>query len=127
MASKTRENYFAQYKSTNRWKSNREARLLRALQRNPENAAQIEAAIGNMVYRRQTPTTPQWSHTMIREAKLFKEFCGSAPIQCWSSNPKVREAALAKLGRDWTQVTFPEGKVDFSLMYRIANPAGPRK
>jgi hypothetical protein len=127
MASKTRENYFAQYKSTNRWKSNREARLLRALQRNPENAAQIEAAIGNMVYRRQTPTTPQWSHTMIREAKLFKEFCGSAPIQCWSSNPKVREAALAKLGRDWTQVTLPEGKVDFSLMYRIANPAGPRK
>ena len=127
MASKTRENYFAQYKSTNRWKSNREIKLLRELKRNPQNAAQIEAAIGNMVYRRQTPQTPQWSHTMIREAKLFKEFCGSAPIQCWSSNPKVREAALAKLGRDWSQTALPEGKVDFSLMYRIANPAGPRK
>lgn len=127
MASKTRENYFAQYKSTNRWKSNREARLLRELKRNPGNAAQIEAAIGNLVYRRQTPTTPQWSHTMIREAKLFKEFCGSAPIQCWSSNPKAREAALAKLGRDWSQVALPQGKVDFSLAYRIANPAGPRR
>lgn len=127
MASKTRENYFATYKSSSRWKSNRELKLLRELKRNPGNAAQIEAAIGNMVYRRQTPTTPQWSHTMIREAKLFKEFCGSAPIQCWSSNPKVREAALAKLGRDFSQLQLAEGKVDFSIMYRIANPAGPRK
>ena len=127
MASKTRENYFAQYKSSQKWKANREAKLLRQLKLQPGNSEQIEAAIGNLVYRRQTPQNPQWSHTMIREAKLFKEFSGSAPIQCWSSNPKIREVAIAKLGRDWSQHVLPEGKVDFSLAYRIANPAGPRK
>ena len=55
MASKTRENYFAQYKSSQKWKANREAKLLRQLKLQPGNSEQIEAAIGNLVYRRQTP------------------------------------------------------------------------
>ena len=127
MASKTRENYFAQYKSSQKWKANREAKLLRQLKLQPGNSEQIEAAIGNLVYRRQTPQTPTWSHTMIREAKLFKEFSGSAPIECWSSNAQIKANALAKLGKDFSQVELPQGKVDFSIGYRIANPVGPRK
>lgn len=127
MASKTRENYFAQYKSSQKWKANREAKLLRQLKLQPGNAEQIEKAMGNLVYRRQTPQTPTWSHTMIREAKLFKEFSGSAPIECWSSNAQVKANALAKLGKDFSQVELPQGKVDFSIGYRIANPVGPNK
>lgn len=127
MASKARENYFAHYKSSMKWKTNREARLLRALNRSPGNQEQIETALSVMVYRRKTPNAPQWSSTMRKQAALLKEFCGSAPIACWSSNPKVREAAFARLGRDWSQHKLPEGKVDFSLAARAVHPAGPRK
>jgi hypothetical protein len=124
MASKNREAYFSSYQSQQKWKSNRELKLLRQLKLFPENSAQIEAAIGNMVYRRKTPGTPVWTKTMRRQAQLLREFCGSGPVECFSSNPKVKEAAMAKLGKDFSQINLPEGKVDFSIGYRIANPAG---
>jgi hypothetical protein len=116
MTSKAREAYYSNYKSQNKWKSNREARLLRELKRNPNNSAQIEEAIANLKYRRKTPTTQMWSKGNIAKAKLLKEFSGSAPIACFSSNDKIAAEAIAKLHRN--QHILPEGKVDFSLAAR---------
>lgn len=128
MASKTRESYFSSYQSQQIWKRNREAKLLRQLKLFPENAAQIEAAIGNLVYRRKTPNVSVWTKTMRKQAQMFRKFCGKSDMNCFSSNPKVQAEAMAKLGsgRDYSQLNLPDGKVDFSIGYRIANPAGSR-
>lgn len=112
--SKSQDNYLSAYKSQNKWKSNREARLLRELKRNPNNAKQIEEAIANLKYRRKTPNTQMWSKSQIRTAKLFKEFTGKAPIACFSSNAQIANAALASLFRTH-HAKLPEGKVSFAL------------
>lgn len=127
MASKNREAYFSNYKSQSRWKSNREAKLLRQLELQPGNSKQIELAMSNMVYRRQTPQNPMWTSSIRKVAQLFKQFSGSAPHACFSSNPKVAQDAVAKLARVFNNGAVPQGKVDFSIGYRIANPAGPRR
>jgi hypothetical protein len=118
MTSKAREAYYSSYKSQNKWKSNREARLLRELKRSPNNAKQIEDAIANLSYRRKTPTTPTWSHSQIAMAKILKEFGGSAPLACFSSNESVARDAIAKVFKDHSSTKLPEGKVDFSLAAR---------
>ena len=65
---------------------------------------------------RQKPKTPYWSHTMIREAKLFKEFTGSVNLAIFSSTESVRaNARLHSTRKDWSQVKLPQGKVDFSI------------
>lgn len=126
MASKNREAYFSNYKSQMRWKANREAKLLRQLKLQPGNEKQIELAIANMVYRRYTPKGRVWTSTMRKEAQLLKQFCGSAPLACWSSNPKIKFEAIAKLTKDFGGRELPTGKVDFSLGERAVNPAGSR-
>lgn len=127
MASKNREAYFSNYKSQMRWKANREAKLMRQLKLQPGNEKQIELAIGNMVYRRCTPKGRVWTSTMRKEAQLLKQFSGSAPLACWSSNPKVRAEAVSRLAKDFGGRELPTGKVDFSLGYRASNPTGLRK
>lgn len=116
--SKGREAYFSSYKSQNKWKSNREARLMRELKRQPNNEAQISEALANLKYRRKTPTNQVWSASMIATAKLLKEFSGSAPIECFSSNAKVASDAIAGLHRKHDEKSLPQGKVDFSLAAR---------
>ena len=70
--SKSRQAYYSLYKASNRWKTNRERKLLRALKRNPNNK-QIEQALNNISYRRKTPgITGKWSSTRIMEAQLMK-------------------------------------------------------
>lgn len=116
--SKNRQNAYAAYKAVNRWKTNREAKLLRALKANPNNL-QIEAAIKNISYRRRTPKASFWSHSTKKSAQMIKEFCGSCPHTVFSSNKVVAIAALANLGRD----SLPKGEkhnkpVDFSIKGR---------
>ncbi len=111
--SKAKEAYYSNYKAQSRWKANRLKKLERELKRNPANAAQIEEAMANVAYRRKTPSNPVWSKSMIATAKILKEFSGSAPIACFSSNKKVANDAIAALHR--THDKLPEGKVDFSL------------
>jgi hypothetical protein len=72
--SKAQESRAAAYKAEKRWEKNRKRKLLRALKRDPNNAEQINAAIGNMVYRRSTPTKPAWTSTSRRLAVLNKKF-----------------------------------------------------
>jgi hypothetical protein len=114
--SKSQTQYYAVYKSTSRWASNRKRRLTKLMKAQPKNAEQIKQAIDNMVYRRKTPQSSIWSSTNIRIARILKQFCGKAPHECFSSNPQVQAAALqcpnpASRG----QKRVPPERVSFSL------------
>lgn len=96
-----------------RTQANRKRRLQRTLKSQPDNV-QVQNALLETGRARRAPTTPQWSHSAIRLAKLFKEFSGRAPKELFSSNPKVAQAALAVPStKQFTDL--PQGKVDFSL------------
>lgn len=116
--SKTSEGNAASYKSSRRWESNRKRKLERVLKEQPENQ-QIKDALKNMVYRRKTPTTPQWSASWIRVAKLFKEFTGKFDRNIMNSNPKVAAEAmqLSRKNRDYTPAVGKD-KSMFSLLCR---------
>lgn len=95
--SKSKQGYQSAYKATNKWKTNRLKKLERALKRSPGNAEQIQAAMANVSYRRGTPTTPQWSASQIRTAKLLKKFCKHVPKEVFSSNHIVSGDTLRTL------------------------------
>lgn len=96
-----------------RTQANRKRRLERTLKSQPNNT-QVQNALLEVGRQRKAPTTPQWSHTAIRLAKLFKEFTGRAPKELFSSNPKVAQAALTTPSTKLF-VNLPQGKVDFTL------------
>lgn len=119
MASKSQDGYYSQYKAAQKWKSNREAKLLKQLKLQPNNATQIEAAMGNISYRRKKPETSIWSSSNRRVAQLLKEFCGRCPHAVFSSNQKLAAEVLQNLWRDPKPHELPQGKVDFSLGARL--------
>lgn len=120
--SKSQEAYYAMYKTSQRWKTNRERRLKKLLSRNPNNK-QIEQAIKDLSYRRKTPgTVGSWSKTSINIAKLFKLFVGRVDKDIFSSNPKVQATALTLHGN--RKLKVPEGKVDFTLAARAHDKRG---
>lgn len=96
-----------------RTQANRKRRLLRTLKAQPNNI-QVQNALLDTGTKRKAPVTSQWSHSAIRLAKLFKEFCGRAPKELFSNNPKVQQAAQSV---PYTRVftNLPQGKVDFSI------------
>lgn len=96
-----------------RTQANRKRRLERTLKSQPNNT-QVQDALGTPGRQRKAPVTPQWSHTAIRLAKLFKEFTGRAPKELFSSNPKVVQAALSTPSTK-VFVNLPQSKVDFSI------------
>lgn len=96
-----------------RTQANRKRRLQRTLKSQPNNT-QVQNALLEVGRQRKAPVTPQWSHTAIRLAKLFKEFTGRAPKELFSSNPKVAQAALTTPSTKQF-LNLPQGKVDFSL------------
>lgn len=111
------------YKSSNRWKTNRERKLKRALREQPNNE-QIALALKDIRWRRTTPgKAGAWSKTNKRIAKLFKEFTGRASHDLFSSNPKVQAAALMAHGpRQFLPMLDHLGrekKVSFALGARI--------
>ena len=74
---------------------------------------------------RKKPKNPYWSHTMIREAKLFKEFTGHVDLAIFSSTESVRaNARLHSTRKDWSQVKLPQGKVSFTLGARVHDKYG---
>lgn len=96
-----------------RTQANRKRRLQRTLKAQPNNT-QVQNALQETGRQRKAPVTPQWSHTAIRLAKLFKEFTGRAPKELFSSNPKVQQSALSTPNtREF--VNLPKGKPDFTL------------
>ncbi len=96
--SKGRQNTYAGYKASMKWKANREAKLRKLIKLNPGNL-ELVAALKNVSYRRKTPKAPFWSHDMKRAAKVLKEFCGECPAIVFSSNQKLASEALRNLGK----------------------------
>lgn len=96
-----------------RTQANRKRRLQKLLKTQPNNK-QLQNAVLETGRVRTKPTTPQWSHSAIRLAKLFKWFRGSAPKELFSNNPKVQQAALS-MPSTKQFVNLPQGKVDFSI------------
>ncbi len=90
--SKTAENYFAQYKANKRWETNRKRKLAKVLKEQPNNL-QVKNAMSGMVYRRKTPTTPQWSASAKRIAQMYKQFTGLFHKDILSTDPKLQLAA----------------------------------
>jgi hypothetical protein len=99
-----------------RTQANRKRRLERTLRAQPNNK-QVQLALLDTGTKRKAPNSPQWSHSAIRLAKLFKEFTGRAPKELFSSNPKVQQAAMT-VPSTRVFVNLPQGKVDFSLAAR---------
>lgn len=117
-SSKSQEGYYSSYKSSQKWKSNRERRLLKLMKEHPNNK-QIPEALANLKYRRRKPDTRMWSKTNKRLAQLIKKFTGSCPHAVFSSNPKVAEAAMASLRNTFDERKMPQGKVSFKLGDRV--------
>ena len=121
-AGKSYQGYYANYKTSSRWKLNRERRLKKLLALQPENE-QIKQAINNLHYRRKNPAgTDTWSKTNIRIARLFKLFSGRAIHSLFSSNPKTQAEALSTSSK--RQFSSPPGKVDFTLAGRAHDKWG---
>lgn len=120
--SKGQEGYYASYKASNKQAKNRKIKLERQLKKQPNNE-QVALALKNIMYRRKTPTTSVWSHSMIRQAKLIKEFTGYFNPNIFNSNPKVAAEALATLptrNKDFKQDTSsPQYKHMFSIGARV--------
>jgi hypothetical protein len=118
-SSKGKQTQYDLYKSKQTWKHNRERKLLRALQKNPGNAKQIEAAIKNITYRRKTPKASIWTKTKIKTAQLVKFACGSCPHDIFSSNTKLADQSLASLRSTFDPKTLGDLKVSFKLGDRL--------
>lgn len=99
-----------------RTQANRKRRLERTLKAQPNNK-QVQLALLDTGTKRKAPNSPQWSHTAIRLAKLFKEFSGRAPKELFSNNPKVQQAAMS-VPSTKLFINLPQGKVDFSIAAR---------
>lgn len=106
-----------------RTQANRKRRLERTVKQQPNNQ-QLVRALGEVGRQRKTPTNPQWSHSAIRIAKLFKEFTGRASVDLFSSNPKIQAQALQYFDPDREWTNLPQGKVSFSLAARAHNQYG---
>lgn len=121
-AGKSYQGYYASYKSTSRWRLNRERRLNKLLKQQPDNE-EIKLAIKNIAYRRTNRQGKSiWSKTNIHTARLFKLFCGQAPHSLFSSNQKTQADALSI--RMKSQPTPQQGKVNFSLAARAHDKWG---
>ena len=96
-----------------RTQANRKRRLEKLLKSQPNNI-QVQNALLDTKSKRKAPINPQWSHSDIRLAKLFKEFSGRAPKELFSSNPKVQQAAMS-VPSTRVYINLPQGKVDFTI------------
>lgn len=112
-------------KPVSRYSINRRKRLERTLKRQPNNEQVKLALTDDKPSSRKTPNSSYWSHSMIREAKLFKEFTGRVDLNIFSSTDSVRgNARLHSTRQDWSQVKLPEGKVSFTLGARAHDAMG---
>lgn len=100
--SKNRQNTYAAYKASMKWKTNREAKLRKLIKQNPNNM-ELVAALKNVSYRRKTPKASFWSHSMKRTAEVLKQFCGRCPHAVFSSNKVVASDTLRNLSKDITR------------------------
>lgn len=115
--SKGRQNAYALYKSTQRWKTNRENKLRKLIKENPNNL-QLVQALKNVSYRRRKPKAQFWTHSMKRTAAVIKQYCGSCPLAVFNSNPIVASDALRTAGRTKVVAQKSKNVVSFSIKDR---------
>lgn len=117
--SKSKEAYYASYKSGNKHAKNRKEKLERLLKKQPNNE-QIKQALKDIKYRRKTPNSPFWSHSMIRTAKILKEFTGNFDPNIFNSNPKIASEALSSLrSRNCKNAKHTPDRYMFSIGARV--------
>jgi hypothetical protein len=124
--SRSNEAYFARYKQSGLYAANRKARLAAQLIKQPNNK-QLELAIKNISsYRRKTPTTPYWSHTMIATAKMLKSFTGAFSKNVFSAKPDEADAAkrLRNPNIFSKSVTTKSKYSDYSIAVRAHDKTG---
>ena len=102
--------------------ANRKRRLERTIKAQPNNE-QAKLALKDSKSKRKAPITPYWTHTMIREAKMFKLFTGKMDINIFSSNEVTRANARLHLHGD-SDLKVPTGKVNFTLGARAHDGQG---
>lgn len=107
-------------KGTKRFPENRKRRLERTLKEQPNNEQAKLALTEHPSWLRKKPTTPYWSHSMIREAKIIKEFTGKMDLTIFSSIDSIRGNARLHIASEPFNKA-PEGKVSFSLATRAHN------
>lgn len=118
----SKEGYFAKYKASNKFASNRKIKLER-LQKEQPNNKQITLALQDIRYRRCTPKAAHWNHSQIAVAKLFKEFLGKFDKNIFHKDPKISEAAMHIRNENmFSQYTAPRGPKYswFSLRARLS-------
>lgn len=108
--------------NNNRTEANRRRRLERTIKTQPNNE-QAKRALGDSKNKRKAPVTPYWTHTMIREARLFKQFTGKMDINVFSSNETIRANARLHL-HSGDQTKLPNIKVNFTLGARAHDSQG---
>ena len=112
-------------KPASRYSINRKRRLLRTLKNQPNNEQVRLALTDDRPSGRKTPNNSYWSHSMIREAQLFKEFTGSMDLNIFSSIDSISGYTRLHLTRkDWAQIKLPQGKVSFTLGARAHDALG---
>ena len=121
--SKGQEGYYASYKSSGKHAKNRKAKLERLLKQQPNNE-QIKNALKDIHYRRKTPNTPFWSHSMIRQAKLLKEFTGNFNPNIFNSNAKMASEALSTLPTKNKDFKVDTSSVQYKHMFTIGARVG---
>lgn len=84
---------YTRYKTGNKESSNRIARLTKLAKENPNNE-QLPLAIKNVAHRRNTPKAPYWSPSMIRIAKVVKQFTGKFDKNYFATDPDLYSSAL---------------------------------
>lgn len=124
--SKSAEAQASIYKTSKREETNRRLRLERELKRNPNNSAQILAAIVNIGHRRSKPKSPFWNATRRAMAILFKEAKGKVHLDIFSNNEKAASSALLLAGPYSSCRTYPtmSEKDMFSLKTRARTTVG---
>lgn len=83
--SKTRQNAYSLYKTSQRWKLNRERKLLKLIKLYPNNK-QLQIALANVKYRRHAPKSSMWTSSTKQAAQLIKEFKIKSPTRVKAKN-----------------------------------------
>lgn len=109
----------ANYKSNKRWERNRLRRLNKLLLEQPNNL-QVPEAIKNVRWRRGTPTTPFWTHSMIRQASMFKRYVGKFHVEMFNKNDKISGPALLLSGK-YSKLKPPS--VNEKVMFQLGTRA----
>lgn len=102
----SRESYFASYKTSKKYESNRLAKLMRLAKEQPNNE-QIKKAIDNIRPRRTTPKTEQWTPTQVAIAKLVKYFTGKFDRNWFSPDMETQVAATRARNHNLFKVKPP--------------------